>query len=72
MMVKLPKAIHGGYWWEPEGNVCINPEFVESFEQIYDRTPGGSRSPAYVLVTMKSGVRHKVFEFLSKLEELLT
>lgn len=70
-MVKFPKAVRGDYWWDAQGEVVIDVGSVESVEQMYDRTPGGSPSVAYVLITMKSGVQHKVYEFLSKVQEAL-
>lgn len=71
MMITLPKAHRGDYWWEARGEVVIDTDSIESVEQCYDRNVGGSSSTAYVLITMKSGVQHKVYEFLSKVKELI-
>lgn len=72
MMITLSKAHKGSYWWEKRGDeVDIDPESVESVEQILDRTPGGSTSNAYVLITMKSGVQHKVYENLDEVRKAL-
>jgi hypothetical protein len=68
-MIKLDKAVKGSYWWDKEGQVIINPEFIESIEQMYSRTPGGSRSTAYVLITMKSGATHQIYGDLSDIEK---
>lgn len=70
-MIKLPKAYRDSYWWTARGEVIIDVASIESVEQVYDRTPNGSQSVAYVLITMKTGVQHKVFEFLSKVEEMI-
>jgi hypothetical protein len=71
MKIKLPKAYRDDYWWTAQGHVIIDVDSIESVEQCYDQTPSGSQSVAYVLITMKSGVKHKVFEFLSKVEEII-
>lgn len=71
MKVKLPKAHRDDYWWSAQGEVILDVESVESVEQCFERTPSGGSSVAYVLITMKTGVQHKVFEFLSKVEELI-
>lgn len=71
MIVKLPKAVRDSYWWKAEGEVLIDTDSIESVEQMYDRTPGGSHAVGYVLITMKSGVQHKVYEFLSKVAEII-
>jgi hypothetical protein len=71
MMINLAKAVRDSYWWEAEGDVLIDIDCIESMETMYDHTPGGSRSAAYVLITMKSGVQHKVLCALSKLEEMM-
>lgn len=72
MMIKLPKAIRDSYWWMARGDVLIDSDSIESVEQCYDFTPSGASSVAYVLITMKTGVQHKVYEFLSKVEEMIT
>lgn len=60
-MITLHKAVRGDYWWDKSGEVDVDPDSVESIEQMTDRTPSGSTSNAYVLVTMKSGAAHKVY-----------
>lgn len=71
-MITFPKAVRGDYWWEAQGEVAIDPASVESVEQMHDRTPGGSQSVAYVLVTMKTGTQHRIYEFMSTVREQLT
>jgi hypothetical protein len=62
MMVTLPKARRESYWWNAEGEVSIETNLIESIEQCYDTTPGGSRSTAYVKITMASGATHLVYK----------
>lgn len=61
MRITFDLAHHGDYWWEKRGTISIDVDSIESFEQCYDRTPGGSTSASYVLITMKSGVQHKIY-----------
>lgn len=59
-MIELDKAFRDTYWWVKQGTVLIDPESVESIEQIYGRTPGGSDTEVYTLITTKTGTQHRV------------
>ena len=66
MMITLGKAHRGSYWWGKKGEVDIDPECVESMEQMYE---SGHDSVAYTLVTMKSGVQHKIYNDIHDLRK---
>lgn len=55
-MITLHKAFRDSYWWKSGSEIDIDPDRVESVEQV---TEQGSN--AYVLVTMKSGAAHKIY-----------
>lgn len=60
-MIELNKTSRDGYWWKKGEAVVVDETNIESVEQMTDRTPSGSTSNAYVLITMRSGNSHKVY-----------
>lgn len=69
-MIVLTKAVRESYWWSAGGNVMLDPKQIESIESMTDTNPGGSTSPAYRLIIMKSGAQHKVMESQDKITDL--
>ncbi|QHB37409.1 hypothetical protein SEA_LEOPARD_2 [Mycobacterium phage Leopard] len=60
-MIELQKTFRDSYWWSKDESIWLDPNDIQSVEQMTDRTPGGSQSNAYVRIVMRSGVEHKIY-----------
>lgn len=61
-ILKLNRVIKGSYWWDKAGQVVLDPESIESMDDLFDYSPSGSRSRCATRIVMTSGAEHKVYE----------